>query len=158
MARAATSRYRSLDDKRLARATIGVQLIGDDFANTPPAHALTRRGIIDNVRGYPVYGDYRNDGPSADIVRAVADGEIDVALVWGPLAGYFAPRQNQKLAMAPLPAEGDGPGLPFAFDIAMGVRKDNRGLRDLLDRWLDRHRAEIAAILAEYGVPAPTEP
>jgi mxaJ protein len=156
--RAGDEPYRSLDDKRLARATIGVQLIGDDFANTPPAHALTRRGIIDNVRGYPVYGDYRNDGPSADIVRAVADGEIDVALVWGPLAGYFAPRQNQKLAMAPLPAEGDGPGLPFAFDIAMGVRKNNRGLRDLLDRWLDHHRAEIAAILAEYGVPAPTEP
>src|SRR3954465_2027986 len=158
LSRAGDAPYRSLDDKRLTRATIGVQLIGDDFANTPPAHALTRRGIIDNVRGYPVYGDYRNDGPSADIVRAVADGEIDVALVWGPLAGCFAPRQNQKLAMAPLPAEGDGPGLPFAFDIAMGVRKNNRGLRDLLDRWLDRHRAEIAAILAEYGVPAPTEP
>src|SRR5690349_11913844 len=70
--------YRSLDDKRLIRATIGVQLIGDDFANTPPAHALTRRGIIDNVRGYPIYGDYRNDSPSAEIVRAVADGEIDV--------------------------------------------------------------------------------
>src|SRR4051812_42403760 len=158
LSRAGDEPYRSLDDKRLTRATIGVQLIGDDFANTPPAHVLTRRGIIDNVRGYPVYGDYRNDGPSADIVRAVADGEIDVALVWGPLAGYFAPRQQQKLAMAPLPAEGESPDLPFAFDIAMGVRKGNRELRDLLDRWLDRHRAEIAAILAEYGVPAPAEP
>ena len=158
LSRAGGEPYRSLDDKRLTRATIGVQLIGDDFANTPPAHALTRRGIIDNVRGYPVYGDYRNDSPAADIVRAVADGEIDVALVWGPLAGYFAPRQQQKLAMAPLPAEGDYPGLPFTFDIAIGVRKGNRELCDLLDRWLDRHCAEIAAILAEYGVPAPTQP
>ena len=135
-----------------------MQLIGDDFANTPPAHALARRGIIDNVRGYPVYGDYRNDSPSADIVRAVADGDVDVALVWGPLAGYFAPRQSQKLAMAPLPAEGDGPGLPFAFDIAMGVRKDNADCATCSTAASTAIGAEIAAILAEYGVPAPTEP
>ena len=85
-------------------------------------------------------------------------GEIDVALVWGPLAGYFAPRQQPEAGDGAAAGRGRLPGLPFAFDIAMGVRKDNRGLRDLLDRWLDRHRAEIAAILAEYGVPAPTEP
>jgi mxaJ protein len=150
--------YRSLDDPRLAEARIGVQLIGDDFASTPPAHALSKRGIIGNIRGYLVYGDYRNDSPAAEIVRAIANDEIDIALVWGPLAGYFAPKQKQPLAITPLPSAGDGPELPFVFDIAMGVRKGDGELRDLLDGWIERRRADIAAILSEYGVPVPAEP
>ena len=59
-------------------------------SNTPPAHALARRGIVANVRGYMLYGDYARPNPPAEIVRAVERGEVDVALVWGPLAGYFA--------------------------------------------------------------------
>ena len=70
--------------------TIGVQLIGDEGMNTPPAHALTERGIVGSVRGFMVYGDYRNDHPISEIVHAVATGEVDVAAVWGPVAGYFA--------------------------------------------------------------------
>src|SRR6476661_4953606 len=54
---------RSLDDPRLRTVKVGVQLIGDDFANTPPATGLTRRGIVRNVRGYTVYGDYREANP-----------------------------------------------------------------------------------------------
>ena len=54
---------RSLDDPVLRRVRVGVQLIGDDGANTPPAHALARRGIVQNVRGYTVYGDYSTDSP-----------------------------------------------------------------------------------------------
>jgi mxaJ protein len=149
------SEYRSLDDPKLAQARIGVQLIGDDFANTPPAHALTKRGLIANIRGYMVYGDYRNDNPAGDIVRAVADREIDVAFVWGPFAGFFAPRQNEKLIVTPLPGPGDGPGIPFVFEIAMGVRKGETALRDRLNRWIELHRADITAILAEYGVLEP---
>ena len=51
---------------------IGVQLIGDDYANTPPAHALAERGIVANVVGYTVYGDYAQPNPPARIVDAVA--------------------------------------------------------------------------------------
>ena len=58
--------------------------------NSPPAHALAERGIVENVRGFMVYGDYRNDHPLSEIVHAVAKGEVDVAAVWGPVAGYFA--------------------------------------------------------------------
>jgi mxaJ protein len=123
-------------------------MIGDDFANTPPVHALSRRGIVDNVRGFLVYGNYAEASPSAEIVRAVASGEIDLALVWGPLAGYFAARQHPPLAVPPLAA--DGPDLPFEFDIAIGVRKQRR---DLLDQVLERRKPEIDRILAEYDVP-----
>src|SRR5205085_2701194 len=78
---------RSFDDPRLKRLRIGVQMIGDDSSTTPPTHALARRGIIGNVRGYMLYGDYAKPNPPAAIVQAVDRGEVDVAVVWGPLAG-----------------------------------------------------------------------
>ena len=90
----------SFDDPRLRTLKIGVQMIGDDCVNTPPAHALARRGIIDNVRGYMLYGDYAQPNPPAAIVEAVAAGDIDVAVVWGPLAGYFAAPAAHPLADA----------------------------------------------------------
>jgi mxaJ protein len=142
----------SLDDPRLRELRIGVQMIGDDFANTPPAHALSRRGIVDNIRGYPVYGDYREPNPAAGIVTAVADGSIDVALVWGPLAGYFARRAPVPLTLAPVTPPADPP-LTFVFDIAMGVRQEDRTLRDALDAALARRRADIARVLDAFGVP-----
>jgi mxaJ protein len=146
----------SLDDPALSRLRVGVQLVGDDYANSPPAHALARRGIVTNVRGFTVYGDYRDEAPAAAIVDAVARGEVDVALVWGPLAGYFAPRlgarRGRELALRPVSPAVDPP-LPFVFDMAMGVRRGNTALRDRLQGALDRRRAEVDAILAAYGVP-----
>jgi len=140
----------------LRKLRIGVKLIGDDFANTPPAHALSRRGMVENVRGYPVYGNYAEANPAARIVRAVASGEIDLALVWGPPAGYFAALEDPPLAVTPLAASADD-GLPFAFDIAVGVRKQDRELRDLLDEVLARRKDDIERILAEYHVPQVAE-
>ncbi len=84
---------RSFDDPVLRKLKIGVQMVGDDGYNSPPAHALANRGIIDNIAGYSVYGDYSQPNPPARIVEAVARGDVDLAVVWGPLAGYFAPRQ-----------------------------------------------------------------
>jgi mxaJ protein len=140
-----------LDDPVLRQVRIGVQIIGDDFANTPPAHGLSRRGMVENVRGYLVYGNYAEASPSAAIVRAVALSEVDVALVWGPLAGYFAAREKPPLALTPLAAGGGD--LPFEFAIAMGVRRQDRALRDRLDEVLERRAAEIDRIVAEYHVP-----
>src|SRR5215210_5847248 len=92
----------SLDDPQLQKLKIGVQVIGDDGVNTPPAHALAARGIIDNVVGYTVYGDYSQPNPTARIIESVANGDVDVAITWGPLAGYFAPRQRVPLELVPL--------------------------------------------------------
>jgi mxaJ protein len=143
----------SLDDSALRQLRIGVQLIGDDGANTPPAHALSKRGIIENVRGYMVYGDYAQPNPPARIIEAVANGEIDVAIAWGPLAGYFGPRQKAALTLTPVMPQADGPRLPMVFDIALGVRRDDRAFSDELSAALNRRRAEVDALLASYGVP-----
>lgn len=141
------------DDPRLVSLRIGVQLIGDDGANTPPAHALTRRGITRNVRGYMVYGNYDDPAPQAPILEAVASGKIDLAFVWGPVAGYFAARQTPKLKVTPLTVRFDGPQLPMAYDVSMGVRRDDRALREEVEAALARHAGEVRAILARYRVP-----
>lgn len=142
-----------LDDPRLAALRIGVPLIGDNGVNAPPAHALARRGIVDNVRGYPVYGDYARRHPAAQILDAVVGGDIDVAVVWGPLAGYFAERLAAPLAFAPVTPARDPPGLAFTFAVAAGVRRGDVALRDRLQAALDRGAADVQVILDAYAVP-----
>ncbi len=146
-------RVRSLDDPALKTLRIGIQLTGDDYDNPPAAQALARRQLIANVRGFTVYGDYSKPDPQRTIVDAVADGRVDLAIVWGPLAGYFASREPSALALAPVRPQSDGPMLPFVFDIAMAVRRDDAPLRAAIDRAIARRRPEIRRILVEYGVP-----
>jgi mxaJ protein len=144
---------RSFDDPLLRKLRIGVQLVGDDGANTPPVHALESRGIRGNLKGYMVYGDYRQPNPASRIVDGVASGDVDIAIVWGPLAGYFAQRQKVKLDLVPVAPQIDLPFMPEVFDIAMGVRRGDKALRDELDRAIERNRPAIEAILSQYGVP-----
>ncbi|MFL6664663.1 MAG: quinoprotein dehydrogenase-associated putative ABC transporter substrate-binding protein [Rhizobacter sp.] len=145
----AAARLESFDDPRLPTLAIGVQLIGDDLAATPPGHALARHGAVARVVGYPVYGE----GPAA--ARATADlasGKLDAAVLWGPQAGYFAMRSAVPLRLVEARPPPDV-ALPFEFAIAMGVRKGNQALRAALDGVIERRGAEIAAILDGYGVP-----
>jgi mxaJ protein len=139
----------SFDDPRLKTLKIGVQMVGDDGSNTPPAHALAKRGIVDNVRGYLIYGDYAEADPQAAIVRAVASGQIDVALVWGPTAEWYAKASPVPLVLTPTPWL-DGPQLPMQFDVSMGVRREDNKLRTDLNAWLGAHKADVDAILAGY--------
>lgn len=142
----------SFDDPRLPDLKIGVQLIGDDGSNTPPAHALMRRGMIDNVRGYMIYGDYEQPNPQAAIIEAVANGEIDVAFVWGPTASYFAAQQKTPLTILPV-TRFDGPQLPMIFDVSMGVRKGDQSLRTKIEDVLARREREVKKLLEGYGLP-----
>jgi mxaJ protein len=143
----------SMHDRRLRDVSIGVQLIGDDGYNTPPAHALSAQGIVNNLVGYTVYGDYRAPNPPARIVDAVAAGAVDVAAVWGPLAGYFAPRENVPLTLAPITDTAEYKPLLFQYDIAVAVRKGDEALQTRINAALDRHRPEITRLLQSYGVP-----
>ena len=143
----------SLDDPVLKDLRIGVHLIGDDYTNSPPAHALSSRGIVENVVGYSVFGDYAEDSPPGKIVAAVASKEIDTAIIWGPIAGYFAKKQAVALHVSPVPADADSGSFLFAYDIALGVRRNDEELRNTLNRLLDQQSTEIHDILIHYGIP-----
>jgi quinoprotein dehydrogenase-associated probable ABC transporter substrate-binding protein len=142
---------RSLDDPRLRRLRIGLHVIGDDYANVPPAQALARRGIVANVRGYSIYGDYSRPDPPRSLLDALVHDEIDVAIAWGPLAGYFARREPVTLDLAPVAPVGEA--LPMTFAIAVGVRRGDARLRSAIDQSLVRRRADIQHVLVQYGVP-----
>ena len=143
---------RSLDDPALRDLKIGVQIVGDESSGPPPAFALARRGLVNNIVGYTLYGDYTQANPPARIVDGVINGEVDVAIVWGPLAGYFAKRQPVPLAVVPLPPT-DRSGLALAFDISVGVKKGNKALRDEVNAILARDHSQVKKILDDYGVP-----
>jgi mxaJ protein len=143
----------SLDDIALRSLKIGVPVIGDDYTNPPPVHALGRRGIVENVVGFTVYGDYASADPPLGVLDALAVGQVDVAIVWGPLAGFYAKRSKKPLVITPITPEADGRELPFTFEIGMGVRKRDRALRDRLERIIERRRPQIDRILESFGVP-----
>lgn len=146
-------RLDSFDAPSLKTLTIGIQLSGDDYNNPPGAQELASRHIVQNVRGFTIYGDYSRPDPQREIVDAVADGRIDVAIVWGPLAGYYAQRASTPLDMKPIAAASDGPPSRFAFDIAMGVRRGDTALRAALDRVISERGPVLRQILRSYGVP-----
>jgi len=142
----------SLDDPRWKSLRIGVHVIGADYASLPPVEALARRGIVRNLVGYSIYGDADRPNPPAALIDAVARGDVDVAIAWGPLAGYFAKREPVALDVTPL-ADPREPGAPLAFDMAVGVRKDDTALRDSIDAILARRAPDIHDLLTHYGVP-----
>jgi quinoprotein dehydrogenase-associated probable ABC transporter substrate-binding protein len=144
---------RSLKDPRLRELKVGVHLIGDDGWNTPPAHALAAQGIVANVVGFPILGDYAEPNPPARLVEAVASGDIDIAIAWGPLAGFFAQRSPVSLRLKPVSDRADFIPLVFDYPIGMGVRRGEDALRDWLNEVLLRRQSEITEILRNYGVP-----
>jgi mxaJ protein len=136
----------SLNSPALHGLKIGIQVVDEEY--TPPGQALARRGLQGTIVGFDTIGD------GADtIVRAVADRKVDLAIVWGPLAGYFAKKVVRDLNVTPVEPQVDPPGLPLTFQISMGVRKGNLALRDQLERILINRGADIRAILDEFEVP-----
>ena len=148
----------SLEAPELRALRVGVHLIGDDGANTPPADALGARDIVDNVKGYMIYGDYRQSTPPARLVEAVEQGEVDIAAVWGPLAGWAARRSPVPLDVVPITGTEAFRPLVFQFPIAMGVRKHDIALALRLNQVIGQRRAAIRSLLLRYGVPLVDDP
>jgi len=150
--------FASFDDPWLRDARIGLQLVGKEGATTPPAVALSQRGINQHITAFEMWGAPDNPSPQGKIVDAVADGSIDVALVWGPFAGYFAKPHGAALRIEPIISDPQASGLQLVFPMAMGVRKADTALRDRLQVAIERHASEIAAILHDYGIPTVAMP
>ena len=141
------------DDPALRGLRIGLQAIGANGDNPPPAESLGERGMGRQVTGFAMYDIAAVDSPAGRIIDAVADGTVDVAAVWGPLAGYFGKRYADRLEITRIEGDPALPAIPFAYDMAIGVRRDDSALCHELDAALGRHEADIAAILADFRVP-----
>jgi mxaJ protein len=141
------------DDPALPRLKIGLQAIGADGANTPPANSLATRGLVHNVVGFSMWAEEDVESPPERIIDAVVAGEIDTAIVWGPFAGYFGKRHGDRLEVHAVTSDARLPSQAFTFEIALGVRKGETALRDELQAVLDRRQQDIQAILDEYAVP-----
>jgi mxaJ protein len=142
----------SLDDPRLRGLKIGVQIAGDIGGNPPPIQALAARGMFTNIVAYSIFGNYAEANPPARIMDAVAGGDVDVAIVWGALAGYFAARETVPLEIVPVSPLVDA-GLPMSFDICIAVKRKEKDLKNQLDEILARRRSDIEKILTDYKVP-----
>ena len=144
----------SLDDPRLHQLRIGIHNLGDTDREAPPVHALTTRGIVSNLVGYNIFGSNLDEtDPSSDLIKAVEKSDVDLALVWGPIAGYFAQFSPVPLVVSPIESDSSNPSLPLSFDIAAGVRKEDDMLKQQLDSELQRRRTEIQHLLVSYGIP-----
>ncbi len=100
-----------------------------------------------------LYGNYETPNPPAVIMHAVENDTVDVALVWGPLAGYFARSSPVPLRLERITPALDAAAFPMAYDISIGVRHDSPALVAAIDAVLENERSAIAAILAAYAVP-----
>jgi hypothetical protein len=141
-------RLQSFDSPDIKALRIGVQLPGNDGAATPAGYALAAKGAVQNVRGYPIYGER----PAVErIVEAIARGELDAGVVWGPAAGLSA--RTNHLGVAPARAPAELASMPFEFAISIGVKRGNDELRNRLDAALERRKGEVDAVLEEFAVP-----
>ena len=132
----------SFDDPGLKQLSIGVPATG--LGETPPAIALTRRSLGDRLRPYSIF-DPRT------MIDAVADKDIDLAVVWGPFGGWWGGTEKRPLVIKAVPAM-DGT-MPLTFAMSIGVRKGDEQLKAQLDQALVERREAIAAILTRWRVP-----
>ena len=134
-----------LGDPRFAGKRIGI------VAGTPPATYLAVNGLMRSAKPYPLVVDTRVDSSAQAMMRDLASGEIDVGILWGPMAGYYARQANPPLRVVPLLRESGGPQL--AFRIAMGVRATDQNWKLQLNRLIAENQPELNRLLLSFGVP-----
>src|SRR5262245_25339873 len=134
----------NIEDPRLKSKKIGV------VAGTPPATSMARAGLMGHVKPYPLMVDTRISNPAEMMIKDVASGTIDVAAVWGPVAGYYAGRMQPKLTVAPLTKEKVS---RMTYRITMGVRPSDQAWKRQLNRVISESQAEINHLLQSFGVP-----
>lgn len=135
----------SLADERLKSKHLGI------IAGTPPATNMAANGLMANARPYPLMIDTRVDSSAAAMMKDLGTGEIDAAVLWGPMAGYYAKQAKPPLHVTPLVAEKSGPRL--VYRIGMGVRPADQNWKRLLNRLIEENQPAINKILLDYGVP-----
>jgi quinoprotein dehydrogenase-associated probable ABC transporter substrate-binding protein len=135
----------TLEDPRLKGKRIGI------IAGTPPATYLAVNGLLSNIKSYPLVVDTRYDAPAAEMMNDLEQGTIDVAILWGPIAGYYGKEAKTPMSVVPLVKETKGPRM--IYRIGMGVRHTDQDWKRVLNRLIAENQDAITHILIDYGVP-----
>jgi mxaJ protein len=144
----------SLYDPRLQDLRIGLHIVEDDYS--PPGHLLAAQGLSKQIVGYSLYGAYGETNPPARLIEALAKGDVDLAIAWGPLAGYFAKRAAVHLTVRPIsPIRFQM--VPFGYSIGVAVRKGDVALQSAIQQVLDKECQNIHALVKEYAFPSAEE-
>lgn len=136
---------KSLDDPRLKGKRIGL------VAGTPPASVMAVNGLMGNVRPYQLMVDTRYQHVPQTMMKELEEGIIDVGILWGPIAGYYAKLADPPHVVVPLVNETKGPRM--VYRITMGVRAVDQNWKRELNRLIRENQDEINKILLDYGVP-----
>jgi quinoprotein dehydrogenase-associated probable ABC transporter substrate-binding protein len=136
---------KNLDDPRLKDKRIGIQ------AGAPPGSVMGANGLMSKARSYALVVDRRYASPQEKMIADLVAGEIDAAILWGPIGAYYAKASGADLAVIPLVAETKGPRMTYR--ITMGVRTRDQDWKRQLNRLLQQEQGEINKILLAYGVP-----
>ena len=134
-----------LKDPRLKDKHIGI------VAGTPPATNMAVNGLMTNAKPYPLMIDTRVDSSAEAMINDLNKGDIDAAILWGPMAGFYAKKSDPPLHVTPLVHETSGPQM--IYRIGMGVRRADQNWKRLLNRLIQENQGEINKILIGYGVP-----
>jgi len=146
---ASTADFLALPREQLGRLRIGV------YDRSPASDWLGRHGLVEQGVPYPILNPDPEQYPGEIIEKDLAAGKIDVAIVWGPIAGYFAKRVKAPLlAVVPMKSE---PGVKFDFQMALGVRYGEREWKQQVEQLIESQREGIQSILKEFGVPVVDE-
>jgi quinoprotein dehydrogenase-associated probable ABC transporter substrate-binding protein len=135
----------TLADPRLKDKRIGV------VAGTPPVNVMAQLGLIPHAKPYPLMVDRRYESPAERMIADIQSDEIDAGVLWGPIAGYFAPKANDKLMVVPLLKENGS--VRMAYRITFGVRPLEDDWKRQLNAVIAKRQGDIDAVLLEYGVP-----
>ncbi len=138
----------SLTDKVIRERNLRIGLI----AGTPPSGLLLEQGLMEQVSPYHLWVDTRADSPGEQIIKDMMDGKLDVAVLWGPVAGYLNKQYDSPFEIVSL-AEADSEAYPMVFSITMGIRRGEAEWKKTLNTFIRRNKEDIDAILTEYGVP-----
>ncbi len=135
------------DSPDLRKGKIGV------VGQTPPSRPINDKGLMENARPYRIMRDLNL--PPSFIVDDLVKGDIDIAILWGPIAGYFAKtKYADQLVVVPAPEyEQENPHGKEQWNISVGVRKKDKERIAMINDALERNKAQIEKILDDYGIP-----
>ena len=136
----------SFTDEHLNEQRIGLQILEEDLS--PPSLPLIRSGHAAQIVGFESFGNHEGN-----VVKAVADGRVGVAVVWGPVAGYFARLSRVPLTVTPVPRHYSFAGIPFTYSLGLGVHKQDQALLLKINDSLHRLQPQINQILATFSIP-----